>query len=272
MMSTLSPIKLKKCCSELTAEEIIDALLEGAREELLLTPKPGLVDIYDSGSHDDLDYSMMCKSIGLLRPYLEELAYEMKRGTTLHEARETGVVAEHKMIDECGTNTHKGYIFLSGLFLISALSREKARDGIKDIAEALFEDLPSGTKGAIARKEFGVGGIIKEALEGFPAVFDDALPAFREKFAETGCRQTASILAMARLMQTIEDTTALHRCGKEGLKSLRADGKRIEKLIRKGKPVHGFLFELNEKYKRMNLTMGGVADMLALTFALDKMI
>ena len=32
-------------------------------EELLTTPKPGLVDCEDSGAHDDMDYPLMQKSI-----------------------------------------------------------------------------------------------------------------------------------------------------------------------------------------------------------------
>ena len=66
---------------------------------------------------------------------------------------------------------------------------------------------------------------------------------------------------LSRLMQTVEDTTALHRCGSAGLARLRADGRSLSVSSRPGLHVP-FLRERNALYRRMNLTMGGVADLL----------
>jgi len=263
---------LRECCADSSTEEIVAALLEGARLELLLTPKPGLVDIYDNGSHKDLNFGKMCKSINLLEQYYAELITAMKRGTNLHEIRIIGQNAELRMKHTCGTNTHKGYIFLSGLLLVAGMSRDDVREGIKDIATVLFESTPVGTNGAKARKEHKVGGIIDESLKGFPAVFEDALPAYKQKMEETGNHQKAAVLAMARLMQTVEDTTALSRCGDDGLYKIKADGKQVERLINSGNSGFSYLRGLNDEYKQMNLTMGGVADMLALTFAVSRLV
>ena len=76
---------------------------------------------------------------------------------------------------------------------------------------------------------------------------------------------SASFAALARLMQTVEDTTALHRCGEAGLARIRADGARLEQLVDAGEHV-SFLRERNASYRRMNLTMGGVADLLGVAF------
>ena len=44
-----------------SVRHLADALSIGLRVELDLTPKPGLVDRWDSGSHDDLDYRLMIR-------------------------------------------------------------------------------------------------------------------------------------------------------------------------------------------------------------------
>ncbi len=45
-------------------EELASALVRGTTRELYLTPKPGLVDRADSGSHPDLSLPIMEQSIG----------------------------------------------------------------------------------------------------------------------------------------------------------------------------------------------------------------
>ena len=78
----------------------------------------------------------------------------------------------------------------------------------------------------------------------------------------------ARFYLMAILMQRVEDTTALHRCGPEGLARLRTDGRTLQRLLEQGQAPEAWLASLNEDYVRMGLTMGGVADCMAITFAL----
>jgi triphosphoribosyl-dephospho-CoA synthase len=55
-------------CSPLSqAERLASSLIQGLRAELFLTPKPGLVDLIDSGSHPDLSLPKMTASIDLIR-------------------------------------------------------------------------------------------------------------------------------------------------------------------------------------------------------------
>jgi triphosphoribosyl-dephospho-CoA synthase len=72
---------------------------------------------------------------------------------------------------------------------------------------------------------------------------------------------------LGRLMSTVEDSTSLHRCGREGLVTVREDGRKLELLVLQRGDFLGFLAERNEAYISRNLTMGGVADLLALAFA-----
>jgi triphosphoribosyl-dephospho-CoA synthase len=82
-----------------------------------------------------------------------------------------------------------------------------------------------------------------------------------------GSRQQAAFFMLSRLMQTVEDTTALHRCGRPGLAQLQRDGRLLEAMLTEGFDPVPLLTKLNVEYRAMNLTMGGVADLLGVTFA-----
>jgi holo-ACP synthase CitX len=291
------------------AERLAAYLVTGARIELALTPKPGLVDRLDNGSHPDLSFALMTRSIDLLPAYFDELidaargtapgsrppapgqphgprsaAGDPMPGATLAACVEAGRRAERRMLDAIGSNAHRGYIFLGGLALLGSLEDgEHLRDGIGRVARAAADARKRGScapasHGSVVRGRHSMGGIEREALEGLPSVFDHGLPALRglppsgpvpqaRHGAETDERLH---YAMAVLMQVVEDTTAVYRCGPAGLDRLRNDGRRLQELIDEGRPYVPWLRDLNDTYRRLNLTMGGVADCLALTVALGR--
>ena len=248
------------------------ALARGAWMELSLTPKPGLVDLADCGSHPDLSLSLMARSLRLLEGYLQELRISLAAGESFSSQMAIGRQYENKMLAELGTNTHKGYLFLSGLLLIARWREpsgevDSFRETIASLACDFFDrQLEMATNGSLARARYGARGVIREAREGFPALFDEALPVYREAFARNGSFMTASFAMLARLMQTVEDTTTLHRCGTLGLARIRRDGRQMERIIAAGDDCVPFLQAINKEYIRMNLTMGGVADMLGLSY------
>jgi holo-ACP synthase CitX len=273
------------------------ALERGAREELDLTPKPGLVDRRDGGSHPDLSYEAMLRSIERLPLYFDELLAaggatpapaprpdpreaRAGGGRSLAACVAAGTRAEERMRRAAGSNAHRGLIFLGGLLVLAA--SDAARDGerpeesvLRRRVAALAADVldltaPSraDTPGARARRAHGVGGIVGEALGGLPAVFDAALPAFRATLARSGDRRRAALRAMAALMGRLEDTTALHRAGAAGLARVRDDGAHLAALLDAGGDPDATLSRWNDEYRRERLTMGGVADCLAVTLAL----
>ena len=261
------------CSPHSALEKQAQALVSGARMELYLTPKPGLVDLADSGSHPDLSVSVMEQSIGYVADYLAEIVISLKAGEPFDAQKNLAIRAEQRLYDNLGTNTHKGYIFLSGMLLIAmhdAQSTEESavRKSLSAISETFFR--ASGekhTNGELARKQFNTGGIVREAIDAYPSLFEEALPAFRSAMEHHGCRNTASFAMMARLMQTVDDTTTLHRAGPQGLKQVRQDGRRLEQLIANGEAFIPYLEEINRGYIRQNITIGGVADILGLAFA-----
>lgn len=243
------------------------ALVEGLRRELHLTPKPGLVDREDSGSHPDLSLALMERSIVLVGAYLDALRDSVERGEPLPAQIALARAAEQRMLARLGTNTHKGALFLGGL-LVLAVARARTDDegavrrALAEVAgEVAAATAPRGTHGDLARTRHGVGGIVGEAAAGLPSVFEVAVPALRAALAGGAAPDDAAFLALARLMQAVEDTTALHRCGRAGLERLRRDGAGLERHLATGAHVP-FLRKRNERYRRMNLTMGGVADLL----------
>lgn len=283
-----------------SVRSLADAFVTGARVELELTPKPGLVDRLDNGSHPDLSFDSMRRSIDLLPVYFEELLRAAGRiapegggriepgEIDLQACVEAGRQAERRMTEAIGTNAHKGYIFLAGLVLLAAAIAPDHR-GLRLRISALARRIlaPRSTvapsqaagfpsHGARARTEHGLGGINREALAGLPSVFDRGLPvlaaapALSDGKDDLGFGPVAGHLLMAALMQTVEDTTAVHRCGPAALARLRADGAHLQRLIESGQDHLPWLAALNAEYQRLNLTMGGVADCMAISFALHN--
>jgi triphosphoribosyl-dephospho-CoA synthase len=214
----------------------------------------------------------MAHSLHLLEGYLQELRISLAAGEPFSSQMAIGRQCENKMLAELGTNTHKGYIFLSGLLLVARWREpsddaNRFRETIASLACDFFDrQREMATNGSLARARYGARGVIREARGGFPALFDAALPAYQEAFARHGSFLTASFAMLARLMQTVEDTTTLHRCGTLGLARIRRDGRQMERIISQGDDCVPFIQAINKEYIRMNLTMGGVADMLGLSY------
>ncbi|WP_022851975.1 triphosphoribosyl-dephospho-CoA synthase [Limisalsivibrio acetivorans] len=246
-------------------------IVQGARTELYLTPKPGLVDLLDSGSHEDLNLVNMSRSICLLEEYRAELV----SAKSLDDMVQAGIRAEERMMSLLGTNTHKGFIFLMGL-LTDAYSRCSGIPSLCELSErcaeasaSLFKDeREPGSCGAAVRKEAGIGGIRGECLNGLPTVLDKALPVMFSVYEETDNYPLAAFHCLAKLMSVTEDSTAVKRCGIEGLTTLRNSGFRLGALLERGDVPFNELIDMNEKFKAINLTMGGTADLFGITAGL----
>ena len=237
--------------------------------ELYLTPKPGLVDLSDSGSHPELSVSRMEASLKIVSLYLLDLSDAVSSGDDFAAQVRLGTAAERAVQRAIGTTCHKGYIFLSGL-LISASAAAPQHDetslraSVAALAALFFGEPGNGNR---VRNRFQGGGIREEALSGLPSLFDEALPVFRREMASGGNRGSAVFAMLGRLMQTVEDSTTLRRGGRSGLRTVREDGRNLERLVAERDDFLGFLAERNSHYVAANLTMGGVAGLLALALA-----
>lgn len=102
------------------------------RLELDLTPKPGLVDRANNGSHQDMDHALFLRSIAAITPWFsvfEQAGREHAHkaaGVQLRLLRPAGIACEQAMFAATGgVNTHKGGIFRWGC---SVLPPDDCRD------------------------------------------------------------------------------------------------------------------------------------------------
>ena len=98
-----------------------EAAAYGLLEEVRTTPKPGLVDLHDSGAHRDMCYQTFVDSTHAIVPYLAEMAeagwrHDGDLKGVFPAIRPVGVKAEQAMFAATGgVNTHKGMIFSLGI-------------------------------------------------------------------------------------------------------------------------------------------------------------
>ncbi|HET9552042.1 MAG TPA: triphosphoribosyl-dephospho-CoA synthase [Anaeromyxobacteraceae bacterium] len=257
-------------------ETLATHLLAGARRALHLTPKPGLVDLEDCGSRPELTLELMERSLGVVGETWQALAGSLARGEPLAAQVALGQAGEQRMLALGPAATHKGALFLGGLLLAARhrLPSDRAdlsalRPAVAAVAGEVLEgrQLPE-SHGAEARRAYQTGGIVREAREGLPAIFDVALPAWEEASA-VGLRGDAAVFFMlARLMQVVEDTTVLHLGGTAGLYVQRADGLALEILLLAREDHAFFLRATKRAWRAAQLTMGGVGDLLGVALAL----
>lgn len=254
--------------------------------EVATTPKPGLVDRENSGSHRDMDFFTFQASAAALYPYFSRCV-AIGRGTadpqeTFRRLRLPGKLAEGEMLHAtAGVNTHKGAIFSMGILCgaLGRLEREQWKRPERVLEECAvmtrglirrdYENLTMETAQTVGQKLFlayGITGVRGQAEAGFPAVGRMGLPKLEEGLAlgksinESGC---AALLAM--LAQTV-DTNMIHRGGYEAQQETMKELSAL--LEREPFPSKETLEALDEAFVQKNLSPGGTADLLALVYML----
>ena len=169
------------------------ALQASLLDEVYATPKPGLVDLHDSGAHTDMDFRTFEASTGAIVPFLTEMA---AMGTSSSETEEhlfsairpVGIQAEAAMFEATkGVNTHKGMIFSMGL-IAAAVGRNFSRQ------LSLHETLNSEMERSFSLQGEEILSLVKEMCAGpleadFAAISHDAPRTHGEKlFVTYGCR------------------------------------------------------------------------------------
>ena len=261
--------------------------------ELRLTPKPGLVDLEDSGAHRDMDKNTFGRSIGALTPFFHELSLagwtDLRTGRDLlPRLREIGLAAEQAMyLATGGVNTHKGAIFSLGLIAAasaSLLRNQPAHLAANDICCAAASlvggtlteltpvrdrDIPLLSNGQRVFQQHGLTGARGEAINGFPSILNHALPVLRAADEEKRpCRQ-ARLQALLCLLQVTEDTNLVSRGGPDGLITARRLARECLDQGGAYTPAgYRMLREMNRIFIAKNLSPGGAADLLSVAMAL----
>ena len=246
------------------------------RMELSLYPKPGLVSGRDAGAHRDMNALTFVRSILALRDYFVSIAAAGMRNAAFVELRRLGLVAERRMLQATrGVNTHRGAIFALGL-LAAAVGRTRARtlpptdafiraqivDWRRDLVAVSAAATPS--HGCLVAARYGASGARGEAANGFPGVFEIALPALRDALARGADTERAQLHALFSLLAQLTDTNVLYRGGAEGLALVR-DGA-AEFLAAGSVFDRGWLHRAEALHRRCcaaRVSPGGSADLLA---------
>ena len=254
--------------------------------EVGTTPKPGLVDRVNSGSHRDMDFFTFMDSTAALWPYFEECARIGRRTAalapeeTFAALRGPAKLAENAMLRATkGVNTHKGAIFTVGTLCgaLGRLPREAWRE-----PETVLSEAGAMAKGLVARElagltedaarttgeklylHHGITGARGQLEDGLPAVRDLGLPTLEKGLAQGKSLNDAGCAALLAMLAGAVDTNLIAR---GGLEAQREAAARAAELLEPF-PSREALEELDEWFIRRNLSPGGSADLLAVCYLL----
>ncbi|AUH00341.1 triphosphoribosyl-dephospho-CoA synthase CitG [Prodigiosinella confusarubida] len=255
---------------------------EALLRELELTPKPGLVDRDNNGSHRDMDHRLFQKSIDAISPWFQifteqgELYAHLPVDQQLQLLRPLGMDCEQAMFAATGgVNTHKGGVFSLGLLCFAAgrlqtqgqwLSCERLCDEVSKMRQGLVarelvgrNESDMATAGERLFRRYGLRGARGEAESGFATVRHHVLPFWNQ---ETEMRQLHS--ALLRLMAVNLDSNLVSRGGPDGLAFVQ---NYAAELLKNGW-AHRDLCAMDKILISRNLSPGGSADLLSVSWVL----
>ncbi|BDR55913.1 triphosphoribosyl-dephospho-CoA synthase CitG [Xylocopilactobacillus apis] len=262
-------------------------------DEVMVNPKPGLVDPVTNGSHPDMDVFTFAASAVSLRSYFNEITIlgANFEGTALTELfqqiRLLGIEAEKTMFKATnGVNTHKGAIFSLGVMSTAAsfvlthrnnLELEVISETIKemltgltqrDFAKVKAKSPQELTAGEREYLKYGLTGIRGEAEAGFPIVFNEALPFLKDQ--KNNNRNDRLIDTLMKIVSITRDSNLIKRAGDQKIVGwAKAQANEYFSLgASQTKEGRSFLKELDQTFTDRNLSLGGSADLLILTIYL----
>ncbi|MGI5892539.1 MAG: triphosphoribosyl-dephospho-CoA synthase CitG [Bacillota bacterium] len=262
--------------------------------ELSATPKPGLVDKRNCGSHNDMDFLTFISSACAIAPYFAHMAevgilWDSDDIKGLFNAiRKYGQECEKSMLMATnGVNTHKGTIFLMGILSAatgySAIHKKKCfPDDVCDTAAKMCEGIVRQDFSSLEEKDrlthgerlyltYGLTGIRGEAESGFKTVRNVGLPALEEAITNGMDTNSAMLHTLLKLMCTLEDTNVISRCGKDGLDYVMKSAKMVLNAGSVTSPKGlAMLYCLDDDFIARRISPGGSADLLSASFFLHS--
>lgn len=259
--------------------------------EVELTPKPGLVDRANSGAHHDMDIHTFYASIRAIKPFVTQWietaqidAHEDAKQSFVR-LREIGIACEKAMFEATSNvNTHKGMIFCLAVFC-GAMGRLKGCDQrftcknlqaqMQALCANLVEDdllhVKPNSAGARFFYETGNSGIRGIAQSGFAIIFENTLPFFQACKEEEG-EAVALKRTLLFLMSLLEDSTLWSRGGMAGLEYAKTKAKVLLHVKPNAQNLDIHLKALDEDMISKNLSPGGSADLLAMTWLMAHIV
>lgn len=271
------------------AQQIGIWAVQSLLDEVCTTPKPGLVDRRNNGSHRDMDLFTFFASACALAHYFHrcaQIGQETANETpevTFRRLRVAGLEAEQDMYAATnGVNTHKGAIFTIGL-LCGAAGRlwdpETAWDPDALFGEVsamtvqpLQKDFQSGKTDTVGQRLYaqnGIRGIRGEVAQGLPSVGNLGLPIYLDLKAQGLSSERAGAITLLHLICHVEDTNMVSRGGLDGAKE--GTDRTRALLTENTQPSDEQIKALDDWFIQRNLSPGGCADLLAAIYFVDRL-
>ncbi|MBE7720165.1 MAG: triphosphoribosyl-dephospho-CoA synthase CitG [Lacrimispora celerecrescens] len=278
---------------EKTAFHIGNMAYRAMLEEVYTSPKPGLVDLYSSGSHKDMNVVSFERSAAALEPFFAAMALEgLKFSDTprllFDRIRRMGLSAEAVMYKATdGVNTHKGLIFHMGIISGAAgacigtygavtlkrlmeMEQAMVRETLIKEVKEMREFTSNGEKNL---HQYGTAGARGEAISGYSSVCRIALPTMEKGLREGRDWNRIKLETLFMLMSRVEDSNILARHNPTVLMEvqntardfLRAGGAYTNKCMLT-------LKRLDEDFIKKNISAGGCADLLALAIFMAELV
>lgn len=260
--------------------------------EVYTTPKPGLVDRRNTGSHTDMTVETFERSAEAIAPWLARFvelganSVAEPPARVFQQLRQLGQGCEQDMFAATdGINTHKGMLF--SLALICAAAGRLWSRKVRITAEALCLQVATLTRGIVQRElhqnrapvtagerfyqQYQITGVRGEVESGFATIRDFALPAYRRSVDFGADRNTALLEVMLILLAHNQDTNLIHRGGIDGLQFAQQQAMQILATTEALSDARrNALIELDDAFIAQHLSPGGSADLLALTWLLGQ--
>ena len=113
---------------------------------------------------------------------------------------------------------------------------------------------------------YGITGVRGQAEAGFPAVLEVGLPILRQGLSKGLSFNDAGCVTLLHLIAATDDTNLIHRSNRQTQLEI---SKRIAAMLRDNPfPAMETILELDKEFIRKNLSPGGSADLLAVTYFL----
>jgi len=278
MFSEMAEYSRKKR-EELIAKKLSSLAQQAILREISLTPKPGLVDQFSSGSHKDMDYQIFIESTAAISPWFGEL---VKAGFTFQDRdptqalpiiRNIGMRMEAAMFEATrNVNTQKGIIFLMGLSLFACgkLFRQSDHfqvDEFRSIINGICKDLVENemsssmtlgkSHGEKIFLKYGFSGARGEAESGLATVFNFGLP---ELIHVKQLNDESLINCLLAIAANNDDTNILYRTNTQTLENF----KKLSKVALVNFNIENY-HAVIKFCQQENISPGGSADLLAVT-------
>ncbi|CAG8998618.1 MAG: 2-(5''-triphosphoribosyl)-3'-dephosphocoenzyme-A synthase [Candidatus Celerinatantimonas neptuna] len=275
--------------SPLDARHVRQLMRQALLLEVTLTPKPGLVDLASNGAHRDMDVPLFIASIDAITPWFEHffghgrVSARRPEGKVLAELRPIGQACESAMYCATkGVNCHKGGIFALGLLSCaigrgielqlpltqSFLCQIVSRFCLGIVERELKTNRAPLTVGEHLYHRYQLTGARGEAERGFDTVRKIALPTWQRVRANGASLQMTMLHTLLALMAHNQDTNLVSRGGMSGLRFAQ---QRAMSLIEADWDYMELLM-LDQQFIQRNLSPGGSADLLAVSYVLSHFL